>query len=195
MNERTLPLIADMVATGRALIRLMRFDPNWHDGLEVTSASFLRSFVGMLLGLPFSLAGAMVLARATGDKRDITTYGLVAALAGYLVNGLVFPLLVGLAARPLGIRQGYAGFIIVFNWAALFLSILVAASTLLVVVGGVTAFTFANLVIWALSLFTTWRAAKETLTGEIGITLLMVVLSVAVGAGSDQLTAWLEAVL
>ena len=82
-----------------------------------------------------------------------------------------------------------------FNWAALFLNILYAAATALVLVGGFTAYSLATLVVDALWVFVTWRAARETLTGELGITLLMVVLSVAVTAVCFQLAGWLEAVL
>jgi hypothetical protein len=106
----------------------------------------------------------------------------------HTLNTIAFPALIAAAAKPLGIGEGYAGFIIVVNWASLFVSVAAAAGSLLNVFGetGFGLFIFTWLILFGLSLFITWRASREILSQEIPIALLMVVLSVGVSALIDQ---------
>ena len=174
----------EIAEAGVGVGRLIRYDPRWPDGFNPTTSGFLRSFLGPLLGLPFSL---LIATLSIGDAAPLDRL-LWASGLSYVMNALAFPALIAALARPLKIGEGYAGFIIIVNWATLFLNACTAGVSLLIL-GGETGrgiFTVVWLVLFGLSLFIVWRASRETLSTEIPIALLMVVLSVGVGALTDQ---------
>jgi hypothetical protein len=178
----------EIAEAGVGVGRLIRYDPRWPDGFSPTTGGFLRSFIGPLLGLPFYL---VVSAMIAGGGAPVSRLMWVAGLS-HVLNALAFPAVIAAITRPLGIGAGYAGFIIIFNWASLFLNICAAAASLLTFGGqpGYALFTFVWFVLFGISLFITWRAARETLSPEIPIALLMVVLSVGVGVFADQVSGF-----
>jgi hypothetical protein len=185
-------LAAEGAAAGQGLVRLITFNPRWAEGFDASTAGFLRSFIAPLLALPLYLPVAQVLSeKLEGAPSDSTS--LAAAGMAHLINAFGFPALVALWARPLRFQAGYAGFVVVTNWASLLLNALLALATLTVLGGpsGVELFKVLALGLFALSIFVTWRAARETLTHEIAPILLVVVLSVALSALSDEAAAWL----
>ena len=174
-------LTREIKEAGVGVGRLMRYDPRWPEGFNPTTGGFVRSFLGPLLGLPFYLVVSVMFADSeAGPVKNL----LWSAGLSHTLNALAYPLLIGVLARPLGIGAGYAGFIIIVNWASLFLDVCAGAASLMMFGGraGSGLFTFVWLILFAASLFITWRAARETLSPEVPIALLMVVLSVAVGA-------------
>jgi len=183
-------LTREIADAGVGLGRLVRYDPRWPEGFDPSASGFLRSFLGPLIGLPFYLFVASVL--PTDGPGPMWSAGM-----SHVLNAVAYPVVVGLLARPFALGAGYAGFIVIVNWASLFLNMGTAAAALLVRLGenGLAAFSYAWLCLFGMSLFITWRAARETLSSEIPPALLMVVLSVAVGVASDQvsdkLVAWL----
>lgn len=187
-------LLSEFAGAGRGLYRLTRFDPDWYEGFDFSAVGFLRSFLAPVLGLPFHLSvGAMIAQLA--ERQATGTAGLVASTLGYGVDALAFPILAALIARPLGIGQGYSALIVVLNWAGLLLNVMMAGATMLALVGGFGVLQFLGLLLLLLQVYLVWRAARETLTGELGVTMLMVVLWVAVDAGTDQVSGWLAKVL
>lgn len=180
-------LAAESAAAGQGLVRLVTFDPRWSEGFDASAGGFLRSFIAPLIALPLYLPVASVFAtRIEGLETNSTI--LTAAALSHLINAFGFPLAIGLLARPLGFREGFSGFVVVTNWACLALNALLALSALAVFAGpgGVEVFKFAALILFGLSVFITWRAARENLSEELAPIVLVVVLSVAVSAVAEQ---------
>ena len=114
--------------------------------------------------------------------------GLWSAGLAHLIDALGFPLLLAFVAAPLRVKGGYAAFVIVNNWAALYLNGLLLACSSLTLLGadGVAAFSWASLLLLCLSVALTWRIARETLARELAPIVLVVVLAVAWGAMADE---------
>jgi hypothetical protein len=185
MSAPALP--REIADAGVGVGRLIRYDPRWPDGFNPTTGGFLRSFIGPALGLPFDLIA--VTAMSAGAGAPVTNAVMWAAVLSHVANAIAYPALIAAVARPLKIGAGYAGFVIIINWASLFISIATAAMSALALAGptGAGLFTFAWLAMFGVMLFVIWRAARETLSEEVPIALLMVVLSVGVGVVIDQL--------
>jgi len=167
--------------------RLLRYDPRWTDGFEATTSGFLRSFVAPLLGLPFSLIVAALVSAAAEDQTG-ADMGLVWGQAvSHLVYAALYPVAIGLLARPAGIGAGYALFVIVTNWASLFLNIALAGVSAATLFGenGFVVFNLMALVILGASIFITWRAAREVLSDQLSPALMVVVVSIGVLALAD----------
>jgi len=177
----------EVAQAGVGVGRLISYDPRWPEGFDPSFDGFLRSFLAPVLALPFYLVVASLFRGEDGGSAS-----LWAAAVSHGVNALAFPAVVGLLARPFGFGGGYAGFIVIVNWASLFLNMGAAAASALIPLGdtGYRLFTVLWLWLFAASLFITWRAARETLSSEIAPALLMVVLSVGIGVLSDQLSGW-----
>jgi hypothetical protein len=180
-------LTREIAETGRGLVRLARYDPRWPDGFDLTTTGFFRSFFGPLLALPFYLVLA-ALAASEGGAKPFTGQILWIAGIGHVFNAVAFPALVAAFARPFGFTSGYAAFIILVNWAALFINVALCLCAPLTLLGrgGFEAFGFLWMMLFLVSIYLIWRAARETLSTEFTPALLMVVLSVAVGVASDQ---------
>jgi hypothetical protein len=133
-----------------------------------------------------------VSAMATANGAVVGNRVMWAAVASHVLNAVAFPAVIAAIAKPLRIGPGYAGFIIIVNWASLFVNVCTAAAAVLILAGetGQGLFTFFWLTLFGVSLFITWRASRETLSDEIPIALLMVVLSVAVGVLVDQVAGF-----
>ncbi len=173
-------LAAESAAAGKGLFRLMAFDPRWAEGFDASTAGFLRSFIAPLLALPFYLSAAATLSQMVGGAEPDSA-DLAAAALSHLINAFGFPLVIGLLARPLRAQAGYAGFVVVMNWACLAFNVLLAATALLAMAGdpGMRVFKVALLIMFSLSIFVIWRAARENLSPDVPVALLVVVMSVA----------------
>jgi hypothetical protein len=192
----TAALTREIAQTGRGLVRLVRYDPAWPDGFDLSSIGFFRSFFAPLLALPFTLVVA-ALAVSDGGAKPFTTGVLVAAGLAHLFGAVAFPVLVALFARPFGLTGGYAAFVILVNWASLFLNVAACAAAALTPFGktGLGLFGFFWILLFLTQFYVIWRAARETLSADYAPAVLMVVLSVAVGAASDQVGGLLARLL
>lgn len=188
--ERPLRLSQEIALAGRGLWRLLRFDPRWPEPFDLTTGGFLRSFFGPALALPVFLIGEALIAQAAQEA--VGAFSLTGAAAAYLFEALGFPLLIYLLARPLRMGDGYAAFVVVTNWAVLFLTLITSAAAFLVLLGapGVSAFGLVALAAFCAQVFIIWRAARESLSHELAPVLLVVVLWVAVDTFADRLAAW-----
>ncbi len=176
-------LVGDARAAGRGLIGLVRGRPGWADDFSFSTQGFIGSFAGPLAALPL-----YVLAVALVDRGSATTT-LWGAGAAHLVDAFGFPLLLAAIARPLRFEAGYAAFVTVSNWAALYLNAMLAAASLLTLLGadGGRLFGWASLLLLALSVLLVWRIGRETLSREVAPIVLLVVLSIAWSALADDL--------
>jgi hypothetical protein len=116
--------------------------------------------------------------------------GLWSAALAHLVDTLGFPLVLAALAGPLRFKGGYLAFVVVSNWATLYLNLLLLAATLLTLLGadGTTVFSWLSLLLLCLSVVLTWRIARETLSHEAAPVALVVVLDVAWGVLADELS-------
>jgi hypothetical protein len=178
----------DIAEAGTGMVRLIRYDPRWVEAFDASAGGFLRSFAGPLISLPFVILIAAMVTGIPGDGHVIDPRLLWAAGLSQIVCTVAFPVVVGLLVRPLGIGEGYGAFIVVVNWASLFVNIAITAATALLLFGTFDLFGFVWLVLFGVSLFVVWRASRETLSHEIAPALMMVVLWVGVNVGADRLS-------
>lgn len=185
----------DIARAGRGILRLVRRDPAWTRCFDLTTGGFLRSFFAPALALPLYVVGSALVERAFLNGRPAPPAALWGAGLAHAIDALGYPLLIALIARPIGAAAGYAAFIVVTNWASLYLNALLAAASLLLLAGpgGFEVFRFITLILLCLSVFFVWRAGRETLSRDIAPVLLVVVLFVAVSAMADQASDWLVA--
>ena len=177
---------AEARAAASGLVRLLRWRADWADSFTFSTGGFIRSFLGPLLALPLYVAAVALVEHAPAPAV------LWGAGVAHLVDGFGFPLLLAAISAPLRFKPGYAAFVTVNNWAALYLNILLALASLLTLLGpdGEQAFSWATLVLLCLSVALVWRIARETLTHELAPIVLVVVLSLAWGALADQAARW-----
>ena len=188
-EEAAPSLVQEASHAAWGLMALVRGRPDWALGFDPSARGFVRSFLAQVLALPFYLLAAAMVARVQAPDGGSVT--LWASALSDMMDVIAYPLVVAAFARPLRIGAGYSGFIVVVNWSSLLLSALQAVFSLAALFGreGFAVFGTAVLVLFALSVFIIWRAARETLTPELAPALLMVVLAVGVGALCDRASA------
>lgn len=169
----------------KGLLRLFRGVRDWDAAFAFTTASFVRSFAAPLLALPLYVLAVAVVDRSGLDARETSLW---TAAAAHLVDAFGFPLLLAALAKPLRLKAGYLAFVVVSNWAALYLNVVLLAASLLTLLGadGAAVFSWASLLLLCLSVALTWRIARETLSHEIAPLALVVVLDVAWGVLADE---------
>ncbi len=194
-DPQSVDLAEQAASAGRGLVRLIAARADWPRYFDLSTTGFLRSFVGPVLALPLHLFAFAVVERTLlgGKTMPTADFGWVAL--AHLVDMIAFPLLIAVLARPLRIGGGYPAFVIVINWASLFLNLVFAGAALLALGGaqGVEMFRFVYLILLCFSVFFVWRSGRLTLSREVAPVLLVVVLSVAVSAGADQVAGWVLA--
>ena len=191
MTAAAARLTADIRGAGAGLLRLMRFDPRWAEGFDASANGFLRSFAGPLLALPAYLVVAAMLSRieVAGAAQAGADRLVLAASVDFVLSAAAYPVLIAVIARVFRIGEGYGAFIVVTNWAQVFLNGFLVAASSLMLLGevGVGIFRLAWMVQLLATLYITWRAARETLSTDIAPALLSVVLLVAVEVATSQL--------
>jgi hypothetical protein len=111
-----LRLIAEAWVAAQGLYRLMRFQDGWEIDFDFSAAGFWRSFGAALVALPFIaliLAGAWYI--------EPSGFNGFRFLVLYTLSWLIFPLAAGLAVTILGVRPNFAVWVILHNWAVVFL--------------------------------------------------------------------------
>lgn len=176
-----LALTLEARAAASGIVRLVRGDAAWDQGFDFTTAGFVRAFVGPVLALPLYVAAVALVEHPTSDAV------LWQAAAAHLLDTFGFPLLLAAISGPMRFKAGFAAFVTVINWAALYLNVALLAAALLALLGppGEQAFSLCSLVLLCLSVLITWRTARETLSHELAPIVLVVVLSLAWGAFAD----------
>jgi hypothetical protein len=159
---------------------------------DLTPGGFIRSFFAPAIALPFYVFAAGLIARNMAATPTVPTSDLWGAGLAHILDAAAFPALIALLARPLQISQGYGGFIIVTNWASLFLNMILAAASLFAFASadGLEAFKLISLGVLGVWIFIIWRSGRLLLSKEIAPVMLMVVLSVGVGVLADAVSDW-----
>jgi hypothetical protein len=192
MSEQAAPSFRNEVAGAvSGMARLIAHRDDWFQGFDLTARGFVRSFLAQAAALPFYLVTAALVARVSAPAQALPT--VWAAGAAHVLDTFSYPLLIALIARPLRLGGGFPAFIVVNNWISLIFNAAMAVLAFFVLLGreGFAVFSTGFLVLFGLSIFLTWRTARETLTEELAPALLVTVLSVAVGVGCDRVGAWL----
>lgn len=187
---------AEASEASRSVIRLLRFDPLWAEGLDLSVDGFLRSFFAPLLALPLYLITLQLVARAQGWA-GLSLFG---ASVAHLFDAFAYPAVLALVARPTGIGAGYGGFVVLANWSALFCNLLQAGFALLLmgVLHQFRLFQFLYTLLSVAYIFSLWRAGRETFgrspSGQnaLGPVLMAVVLAVGVSAVAERVGDWLS---
>jgi hypothetical protein len=189
--------LGEIFNAGRGALALAARRPDWTSFYDLTPGGFIRSFFGPAIALPLYVFGAGLVARNIAKTADVPIGDLWSAGIAHILDAAAFPALIFLLARPLQITKGYGPFIIVTNWTSLFLDAILSAASLLAFAGadGLRAFQMISLVVVCVWIFFTWRAARLLLTKEIAPILLIVVLSIGIGAFAETGADWLVKVL
>lgn len=174
-------------------------DAHWGERLDASTDGVLRSFWAVAALIPLTLvatAGTKAAALAAQAAQDhpgvdaariaaavaaaqpgLTTADLWSSVAYVLLLAVAFPLLALALVRWLGGGPGYGALIVTMNWASFWVNLVIAVAAVAVRLGlPLSAFSIAFVALNALLLYVTWRAARETLTGEISLSLLMTLL-------------------
>ena len=175
-------LSSEARAAGGGLAALVRAEPGWADRFTFTTGGFLRSFAAPLVALPLYVAAVAVVDRASPPA------ALWGAGAAHLIDAFGFPLLLALVAGPLRFKAGYAAFVTVNNWAALYLNVALSVASLLTLLGpdGGRVFGWLSLLLLCASVLLVWRIARETLSHELAPIVLVVVLALGWGVLADE---------
>ena len=176
-----LALTLEARAAAAGIVRLVRGDPAWDRGFDLTVGGFVRSFIGPILALPLYVAAVALVEHAPSDAV------LWQAALAHVLDAFGFPLLLAIISGPMRFKAGFAAFVTVNNWAALYLTIALVAASLVALLGpaGEQAFSLCSLVLLCVSVLIVWRLARETLSHELAAIVLVVVLSLAWGAFAD----------
>ncbi len=175
----------DLAASPAGLFRLAAGRETWAASFDGSTAGFLRSFAAPLLALPLSLSVEGPLGRAIGGQAP-TAAQMWASALGFLAYTLLYPAAVGLLTSWLGGGAGFALFVTAFNWLRLWLHAafavvgLIAGSALPPGVAASGWIMAAGAMFYLL-----WRLARETLTGEVGFSLAVVLLALASETAAD----------
>ena len=173
-----LALTLEARAAASGIVRLVRGDPAWDQGFDFTTSGFIRSFIGPVLALPLYVAAVALVEHPSS---------LLQAALAHLLDAFGFPLLLAIISGPMRLKAGFAAFVTVNNWAALYLNVALALASLFALLGssGEQVFSLCSLLLLCLSVLIVWRIAHETLSQELAPIVLVVVLSLAWGAFAD----------
>jgi hypothetical protein len=176
--------LGEIFNAGRGALALAALRPDWTSFYDLTPGGFIRSFFAPAMALPLSVFTAGLVARNLAGSHDVPIVDLWSAGIAHSLDAAAFPALIALLSRPLQIAKGYGAFIVVTNWASLFLNAILAVASLLAFAGadGLEGFQVIGLVVLCAWIFFVWRAARLLLSKEIAPVLLVVVLSIGIGA-------------
>jgi hypothetical protein len=185
--------LGEIFNAARGALALAALRPDWTSFYDLTPGGFIRSFFAPAMALPLYVFSAGLIARNMAGTHDVPIGDLWSAGIAHILDAAAFPALIYLLSRPLRIAKGYGAFIVVTNWASLFLNAILTLASLFAFAGadGLWAFQGIGWFVLCIWIFFVWRAARLLLTKEIAPTLLIVVLSVGVAAlaetGADAL--------
>ncbi|GAK45304.1 conserved protein [Tepidicaulis marinus] len=126
-----MPSLDEILQALRGAIGIALGDENAMRHFEVSTEAFFRSFFAFIPALPFYLLITTAEWRIISETPDVTltldkSGFLAVKLLSAALSWIVFPVVLGILARPLRITRSYAQYIIAYNWASL--PVLAAAS-------------------------------------------------------------------
>ena len=154
---------------------------------DLSVEGFWRSFRAILLLLPAYILSTlaervMTLANTPVGSEQTAGAFFLDSVVGLGLDWIALPILLALAARPLGIQRTYAAFIVARNWASVIALLPYGIIGLLVIIGVVDT-GMANilmLVVLMLVLRYNFLVARRAMDAGIGFAVGIVVLDLAV---------------
>lgn len=177
----TARLLDQAGASAEGLVRLARLRPDWSERFDFSVDGFLRSFGGVLVALPFAVFATATIVPAEQTHRAVLLW---ASGFAHVIEHLAYPLAMAVVCRAFGARAGYPGFVVTVNWASCWLNVALAGVALLALASRQAA-ALVGMLLYSVLMFLTWRAARETLTGEVGLSLLAVLLAFGAAVASE----------
>jgi hypothetical protein len=154
--------------------RLAHLDVTGMRWFNLSTDGFFRSFFAAVLIAPAYFLVAWIGSLPSGDPAAPPPRSIVGDIVSYPLLWLVFPLLLAVAAKPLGLARQFAAGVIALNWAQVVIMAVVLPVTLLMLTGALGPIgALLYLTAYAASLVYTWfvlRTALET-TGGIAAAL------------------------
>lgn len=194
-------VVRGLAATPRVLADLAGGGSVAEAMIDASFGGVARSFLWPLAGLLFILASsapltaavaALAPATAGAEAATPTAQAGWATALGHLLYTAAFPAALAALTSRLGGGAGYGAFLVLFNGMRFWLAGAYAVLGLAAAAGLPPAAVAAGWVTLAGgSLFLIWRIARETLTGEVGFSLAVVLLALGCDAGSDYAAGWL----
>ena len=184
-------LARDSLRAARGVLRLILFNPAWAEDFDLSRLGLVRSFFAQGLRAPLVILFACALARAAGD--EITRNLMFQAAAALAIGVVGYTLVVWIALRLLKLPN-WGAFIVLVNWSDLvFATVMTAVSSLTVFGenGGIAVQLIWLMLAAPMQILFLWRAARVTLQADVGATVLLIVLNIAMSVGADQLAALL----
>ncbi len=175
-------------------VALVRRDPDAFKYFNETEAGFWRSFGAIAFVAPLYLAAASIatdLASAVPSERGDAQMSISPAreLQVLCAHWLGWPLLMAIICRFSGLSQGYARYIIAFNWCSV-LIVSAQLAPLLLYRAGLFSAPTTTIVFWLVVLaagYFHWYFSQRAL-GIAGLTAVAIVLGeIALGLGLSQL--------
>ncbi len=146
--------------------RLMMGKPDGVRLLDVSADGFWNSFFAIPVAIPPLAVGWTGLALDLASKGRGSRLSLFASLAAMDILAWILPIVaLGLIARPAGIADRYAHFVVATNWASALLAWLMLPVAILAVFnpGPAVIDDVASLVAFVLALVLTWRLTNAVL--------------------------------
>ncbi|MFW6412756.1 MAG: hypothetical protein ACOC0V_01340 [Oceanicaulis sp.] len=171
-------LLAETASSMRGVWRMLTFRSDWKTYFNVTETGVARSFLGVILALPaFALMVAAVNHFAAENPAIASMEARITLGEAALIWArfwLVFPVLAAVMAMVLSVRDRFASWLVVHNWAVFSLIHLQAAYWALYAAGLADAQALGSLVAiyQIVRLFVHWRVAHAALGLPIGLSTL-----------------------
>lgn len=149
--------------------KIARRDPTALAGFDFSADAFWRSFAAYIFVLPFCLlfitAQWRMMAEA-GQPMTVTQPGFaLIELATYLAFWVLYPVAMIFVCRAFQLTNGFAAYIIVYNWSTILATVLLAPAYILYSVGlaNVAAASFLLLIAFVTVLIYRWQLALTVL--------------------------------
>ena len=164
--------------------------PDAINGFDLSESGFWRSFRAIVLAAPLFALAVIVQARLFGETVGDAGFWLVNALRLGL-DWITFPILLAIAAKPLGLAHRYGTFIIARNWGAVLAYALAAAASALTFLG--LGAIFGSLLIIAailVSFYYGFVVARRGLDIRPGFAIGMVVADTIISLTLSEMVYW-----
>ena len=164
-----IPLLFEARNALYGVFKILMFRDDWRPFFDISSGGVARSFGAMLLALPaFALLVASaeyVSSTAAAQGAEVEPFSWMGTIFTYLRIWLVFPVIAIPVSILMGVRHHYASWLILHNWAVLFL-LLIQTTMFLLFAAGLTnleGLSFMVLLYQGLRLVMHWRIAETAL--------------------------------
>ena len=142
-----------------------------------TEAGFWRSFTAIVLVAPLYLYATTIQVDLPGEAGPVAPPSLASAVLGLVLQWIGWPLAMVLIARYAGLQDGFARYIIAYNWSSVLVIALLMPPLFLLDLGivGPGLAVFLSFLLMLVSLYYRWYVAQTAFetTGLIAMALVL----------------------